>query len=94
MKDFYFILFLFLRKKKRLLAFISAICLFILTLNNCFAGTPQGYAAIWRAENDNDRKTAAVACFDAVVASKYNSSKCNKNNALKHLLLREYWAEA
>lgn len=72
---------------KRLLAFISVICLFTLILNNCFAvGTPQGYAAIWRAENDNDRKTAAVTCFDAVVASNITVQNVTKH-ALKHLLV-------
>lgn len=64
---------------KIFLSLAGVICLFILNPSNCFsAGTPQGYAAIWKAENDNLRKTAAVECFDAVVGS---------DTTVKHLLV-------
>lgn len=53
----------------------------------CFsAGTAQGYAAIWRAQTDTDRKNAAVACFDAIVALDGTVSNVTKH-ALKHMVV-------
>jgi hypothetical protein len=54
--------------------------------DSCFAaGTPSGYAAIWRAA-DGDRKTVAVACFDAITASAVTIQNVTKH-ALKHMLV-------
>lgn len=53
----------------------------------CFSsGTAQGYAAIWRAQTDTDRKNAAVACFDAIVALDDTVSNVTKH-ALKHMVV-------
>ena len=53
----------------------------------CFSsGTAQGYAAIWRAQTDTDRKNAAVACFDAIVALDGTVSNVTKH-ALKHMVV-------
>ena len=53
----------------------------------CFsAGTASGYAAIWKAQTDIDRKNAAVACFDAIAALDTTVSNTTKHS-LKHFVV-------